>query len=114
LLALLAFAEKHHLVIVADEIYGDMVWGENAFHPIASLSTNVPVLEIGGLAKRWLVPGWRVGWINIQWVSRCFVLCFFATACATNDCCFLTPQTQNNSHIINATLSLQRPRQQAG
>lgn len=33
---------------------------------LASLSSDVPVLSCGGLAKRWLVPGWRMGWILIH------------------------------------------------
>ena len=33
--------------------------------PIASLTTTVPVLACGGLTKRFLVPGWRMGWIVI-------------------------------------------------
>ena len=33
--------------------------------PIASLTTTVPVLSCGGLTKRFLVPGWRMGWIVI-------------------------------------------------
>lgn len=33
---------------------------------LASLSADVPILSCGGLAKRWLVPGWRMGWILIH------------------------------------------------
>lgn len=33
---------------------------------MASLSSSVPILSCGGLAKRWLVPGWRMGWILIH------------------------------------------------
>ena len=33
---------------------------------MASLSSDVPILSCGGLAKRWLVPGWRMGWILIH------------------------------------------------
>nr|XP_006013500.2 PREDICTED: tyrosine aminotransferase-like [Latimeria chalumnae] len=36
------------------------------FHPLAPLSTSVPILSCGGLAKRWLVPGWRMGWILLH------------------------------------------------
>ncbi len=39
-----------------------MVFNGQSFTPMASV-TRSPVLSIGGLAKRWLVPGWRVGWI---------------------------------------------------
>jgi len=30
---------------------------------MGQLSTKVPVLSCGGLAKRYICPGWRVGWI---------------------------------------------------
>lgn len=33
---------------------------------LASVSRDVPILSCGGLAKRWLVPGWRMGWILIH------------------------------------------------
>ena len=26
----------------------------------------MPILTTGGLAKRWMVPGWRIGWILIH------------------------------------------------
>jgi tyrosine aminotransferase len=43
-----------------------MVYAPNQFYPLAPLSKNVPILTVGGLAKRWLVPGWRIGWIMIH------------------------------------------------
>jgi len=63
---ILNFAEKHHLVVVADEIYANITFTGTKFIPIASLSKEVPVLSIGGLAKQYCVPGWRVGWILIH------------------------------------------------
>lgn len=33
---------------------------------VSTLSKNVPVLSCGGLTKRFLVPGWRTGWIIIH------------------------------------------------
>ena len=33
---------------------------------MGDLSRNVPVLSVGGMAKEFLVPGWRVGWILIH------------------------------------------------
>ena len=66
LLDILAVAEKHRLPIIADEIYNDLVFKGQHTYPIASLSKNVPVLSCGGLAKKYLVPGWRVGWILIH------------------------------------------------
>ncbi|XP_009685270.1 tyrosine aminotransferase isoform X1 [Struthio camelus] len=63
---ILAVASRHCVPILADEIYGDMVFADCKYEPIATLSTNVPILSCGGLAKRWLVPGWRMGWILIH------------------------------------------------
>ena len=33
---------------------------------IASLSKNIPILSCGALSKRYMVPGWRLGWIIIH------------------------------------------------
>ncbi len=64
--AILDVAARHHLPIIADEIYGDMTFGDNKFHPMAGLSTDVPIVAAGGLAKEFVVPGWRVGWIIVH------------------------------------------------
>lgn len=64
--AIVAFAEKHKIPIIADEIYADMVFQGNTFTSMASVSENVPLIVCGGLAKRFLIPGWRVGWLSIQ------------------------------------------------
>ncbi|KAG0259116.1 hypothetical protein BGZ95_004791 [Linnemannia exigua] len=66
LLDFLAVCERNHLPVIADEIYCDLVFSGNEFFPLASLTTTVPVLAVGGLAKKYLVPGWRVGWIFIH------------------------------------------------
>ena len=63
---ILVIAEKHKIPIVADEIYAHMCFSGSTFYPLASLTTTVPVLSIGGMAKEFLVPGWRVGWITIH------------------------------------------------
>ena len=33
---------------------------------MAAASENVPVLTVGGTAKKFMVPGWRMGWILIH------------------------------------------------
>jgi tyrosine aminotransferase len=62
----LRIAEKHRLPVIADETYLDMVFPPKRFVPCASLGVKVPILSVSSLAKMWLVPGWRVGWICIQ------------------------------------------------
>ena len=32
----------------------------------ATLSENVPMLVCGGISKKYMVPGWRLGWILIH------------------------------------------------
>lgn len=63
---ILAVAERNFLPIIADEIYEHLVFPGHKFYPLASLSKNVPVLSCSGITKRFLVPGWRMGWIIIH------------------------------------------------
>ncbi|KAK3809262.1 MAG: tyrosine aminotransferase [Benniella sp.] len=66
LLDFLQVCERHYLPVIADEIYCDLVFSGNEFFPLASLTKTVPILSVGGLAKKYLVPGWRLGWIFIH------------------------------------------------
>ena len=66
LLDILAVAERHFLPIIGDEVYSEMVFKGQQFYSIASLSKNVPILSCGGIGKKYLVPGWRLGWILIH------------------------------------------------
>jgi tyrosine aminotransferase len=59
--AILALAQRNRLPILADEIYAKMVFGAS-FYSLGHLTDEVPVIVVGGFAKRWLVPGWRIGW----------------------------------------------------
>eukprot|EP00049_Salpingoeca_infusionum_P019091 m.360163 g.360163 ORF g.360163 m.360163 type:complete len:408 (+) comp18908_c0_seq1:170-1393(+) len=59
-------AERHAVPIISDEVYATMTFTGHEFVPAAALATKVPVLTCGGLAKRFLVPGWRLGWILIH------------------------------------------------
>jgi len=66
LLEIISLCKKYCLPIIADEIYDDMVFEGHTFYPMASLTSEVPVIAVGGIAKKYLVPGWRVGWILIH------------------------------------------------
>lgn len=58
-------AEKYCIPIISDEVYANMTYFGKEFVPIASVTDTVPILTCGGLAKQYLVPGWRIGWILI-------------------------------------------------
>jgi tyrosine aminotransferase len=62
----LKVCEKHFLPVIADEIYENMAFETGAFHPLGDVSTEVPILTTGGLAKQYMAPGWRIGWILIH------------------------------------------------
>ncbi|CAH1183283.1 unnamed protein product [Phaedon cochleariae] len=64
--SLLEIAYRHRLPVIADEIYENLVFPDQKFVSMASLDAYVPILICGGLAKRFLVPGWRLGWIAVH------------------------------------------------
>lgn len=65
LLEILAVAEAYKVPIIADEIYEHFVFSGTEYYSLASLTDTVPILSCSGLTKRYLVPGWRLGWIVI-------------------------------------------------
>ncbi|XP_005180310.2 tyrosine aminotransferase isoform X1 [Musca domestica] len=63
---ILAICEKYYLPVIADEVYEHFVFPGSKHYAVSSLSKNVPVLSCGGLTKRFIVPGWRTGWVIIH------------------------------------------------
>ena len=57
-------AGEHNLLIISDEIY-DLLSFDGSFRSTASL-TDVPVLELNGISKTLLSPGWRLGWAILR------------------------------------------------
>ena len=60
--AIVDLAERHGLVIMADEIYDQMVYDDAEFIPLATLVENTVCLTLSGLSKIYRACGYRVGW----------------------------------------------------
>lgn len=58
-------AKKLGIIVIADEVYGHLAFGKNPFVPMGTFGSVAPVLTLGSLSKRWLVPGWRLGWLAV-------------------------------------------------
>ena len=63
LLAIGEWAVAHDVLIVADDIYGRLVYNGNEFTPIATLSEAIrnQTLIINGVSKTYSMTGWRIG-----------------------------------------------------
>jgi alanine-synthesizing transaminase len=62
--ALIDFADRHGLAIVADEVYGDLGF-DAPIPPLGSLSPDAPIISLSSLSKAYLAPGWRTGWMAV-------------------------------------------------
>ena len=62
--ALLDFADRHGLLILADEVYGDLGF-EGPVEPIGALDPDAAIVSFSSLSKAYLAPGWRTGWMAI-------------------------------------------------
>ena len=60
--SIVEIAEKHGLVLMADEIYDQMVYEDAEFIPLATLVTQTVCLTYSGLSKIYRACGYRVGW----------------------------------------------------
>lgn len=68
-LALLEIAEQHGLVILSDEVYGDLAYA-GPVEPLGSLNPDAAVIAYSSLSKAYLAPGWRGGWMVIGRTPR--------------------------------------------
>ena len=59
---LVAIARRHHLLLMADEIYDGITYDGAQFEPLAAIAGDVPCVSFGGLSKVHRACGWRVGW----------------------------------------------------
>lgn len=60
--ALIEFAERHDLTILADEVYGDLGF-DSSIPLLGTFDLDAPIISFSSLSKAYLAPGWRTGWL---------------------------------------------------
>jgi alanine-synthesizing transaminase len=64
--ALLDLVSAHDMVLLADEVYGDLAYDDPVpVPPIGSLDPDAPIISFSSLSKGYLTPGWRAGWLAV-------------------------------------------------
>ena len=61
---IIEFADEHGLLILADEVYGDLGF-DGPIAPYGLLDPDAPIISFSSLSKAYLAPGWRTGWMAI-------------------------------------------------
>lgn len=56
-------AKKLGLLVIADEVYAHIAFGRTPFVRMGVFAPTVPVITLGSISKRWIAPGWRLGWL---------------------------------------------------
>lgn len=67
--AILDLADQHGLLILADEVYGDLAY-DGPVPALAALDPDAPVISYSSLSKAYLAPGWRAGWMAVGRTPR--------------------------------------------
>jgi alanine-synthesizing transaminase len=63
---LAAIAARHRLLLLADEIYDEILYDGATFQPLAEVAGDTPCLSFGGLSKVHRACGYRVGWMSLS------------------------------------------------
>ena len=59
------WALEHDVIVITDEIYEHLVYGDVEFHSIAAVVPELAdsCIVLNGVAKTYAMTGWRVGWM---------------------------------------------------
>jgi len=63
---IIAVCEAYKVPIISDEVYEHVVYDKREHFPFGSVSQTVPVFGVSSISKRFLVPGWRLGWVIVH------------------------------------------------
>jgi alanine-synthesizing transaminase len=62
---LLQVAREHNLLVLADEIYDQILYDGAIHHHVAALAPDLPLLTLGGMSKTYRLAGFRSGWLVV-------------------------------------------------
>ena len=67
---LVRLAEKHNLVVFADEIYDRIIYDDALHIPLSSLVKDTLCLTFNGLSKTYRLAGFRSGWLMVSGTTK--------------------------------------------
>jgi alanine-synthesizing transaminase len=89
---LLELAARHDLLVIADEVYRELCFGERpAPSSVLAEGAGVALVTLESLSKTHLVPGWRVGWMRFTHAERMTELVRAVNRLASGRLCSPTP-----------------------
>lgn len=62
--SLIDLADRANIVLMADEVYGDLAFDGPA-SLYGALAPDAPIISYSSLSKAYLAPGWRGGWMAV-------------------------------------------------
>jgi alanine-synthesizing transaminase len=62
---LLQIARENNLLVLADEIYDQIVYDGATHHHVAAVAPDLSVLTLGGMSKTYRLAGFRSGWLVV-------------------------------------------------
>lgn len=63
LLQIAEIARRNGLIVLSDEIYDRLIFGDKEYSSFASLAPDIPVVTMNGLSKSHCLCGFRCGWL---------------------------------------------------
>lgn len=81
------FVEKHHLLLLSDEIYDKMIYdGQVHMSPAALEAIRDQTITVNGFSKSYAMTGWRIGYVaaSPSLISAMVRVHQYSTICATS------------------------------
>jgi alanine-synthesizing transaminase len=104
--ALLNFADHYGLLVLADEVYGDLGF-DGPVEPYGKLDPDAAIISFSSLSKAYLAPGWRTGWMACGRSPRLDDVAAAVRKLADGRLCSTVPMQYANADALNGDRSHQ-------